>query len=79
MAKAITLDAHTAKKLVKELERFDDFKMHILNLIPQDLIPEGSKLWWEKAELEADEDIKKSNVVSFNSVKEMQKHLDSFK
>lgn len=79
MAKAVTIDTNTAKKLVRELEQFEKFKQHALRVIPQDIIPSGSKLWWEKAELEADEDIKKGRVISFNSVKDMQNHLDSLK
>lgn len=79
MAKAVTIDTNTAKKLVRELEQFEEFKQHALRVIPQDIIPSGSKLWWEKAELEADEDIKKGRVISFNSVKDMQNHLDSLK
>ena len=76
MAKTITLDAHTAKELIKELERFDEFKMQILSLIPQDFIPEGSKLWWEKAELEADEDIKKGRVVPLTSLDDLDKPIN---
>ncbi|HUQ85222.1 MAG TPA: hypothetical protein VM077_02760 [Candidatus Limnocylindrales bacterium] len=79
MAKAATIDTNTAKKLVKELEQFEEFKKHVLMLIPEEIIPYGSKLWWEKSELEATEDIKKGRVVSFNSTKEMEKYLDSLK
>ncbi len=79
MAKALSIDTNTAKKLVNELEQFEEFKKRVLRLIPQEVISKGSKLWWEKAELEADEDIKKGNIVSFSSAKEMQQYLDSLK
>lgn len=79
MAKAATIDTNTAKKLVRELEKFEEFKKQVLMLVPEEVIPYGSRLWWEKSELEATEDIKKGRVASFNSTKEMQKHLDSLK
>jgi hypothetical protein len=76
MAKSVTIDTNTAKKLVRELERFEKFKMHALRIIPQDVIPSGSKLWWEKAELEADEDIKKGRVANLSSINDLDKPLN---
>lgn len=79
MPNLTSINTTTAKKLIEELENFEEFKKNVLRLIPEDLIPNGSKMWWEKAELEADEDIKKGKVVSFNSTKEMEKYLNSLK
>ncbi len=79
MSKTTSLDTATAKKLIRELERFDEFKSQVLQLIPEEMIPYGSKLWWEKSEFEATEDIKKGRVVSFDSTKDMQKYLDTLK
>ncbi len=75
MAKAVTIDTNTAKKLVKELEHFEEFKKHVLMLLPEELIPYGSKLWWEKSELEATEDIKKGRVAELKSIDDLDKPL----
>ena len=79
MARAAVIDINTAKKLIREIEQFEEVKRHVLKLIPDELVSYGSKLWWEKSELEADEDIKKGRLVSFKSAEAMQKHLDSLK
>lgn len=75
MAKAVTIDTSTAKKLVKELEHFEKVKTRILSLLPGDMVPYGSKLWWEKEELEADEDIKKGRVAKMSSLNDLDKPL----
>lgn len=75
MSKTASINAATTKKLVHELERFDELKTQILKLIPEDMIPYGSRLWWEKSELEADEDIRKGNVVKLKSIDDLDKPL----
>ncbi len=62
MAKAATISGTTAKKLVREIEEFEELKQYVLRSIPDNILPYGSKLWWEKENLEADEDIKKGRV-----------------
>ena len=62
MAKTATINTATAKKIIIGLERIDDFKKQILLSLPDGILPYGSKLWWEKEALEADEDIKTGRV-----------------
>ncbi|HSW47695.1 MAG TPA: hypothetical protein VLG67_01320 [Candidatus Saccharimonadales bacterium] len=76
MAKAVTIDTNIAKKLVRELEKFEEFKKQVLMLVPEELIPYGSKLWWEKSELEATEDIKKGRIVTLKSIDDLDKPIE---
>lgn len=79
MAKQIAINATMAKKIISDLEQFENLKTHILRLIPENVIPYGSKLWWEKAELEADEDIKAERYTTYNNAKELIKDLHAGK
>lgn len=59
MSKSASIDIKTAEKLVREIESFEEIKKHILQLLPEEVIPYGSKLWWEKEMIGGEEIIKK--------------------
>ena len=61
MSKAVSIDTKTAEKLVREIESFEEVKKYILQLLPEDVIPDGSKLWWEKEIISGEEEIKKGD------------------
>ena len=79
MNKTASIDIKTAEKLVREIEGFEELKKHILKLLPEDVIPKGSNLWWEKEMLDGEEDIKKGNYTIVSDKKELMGHLDSLK
>lgn len=59
----VTIDTRTAEILLKEIEAMrksiEALRKKILNFLPAKY---GSDAWWEKAEHEADEDIRKGRV-----------------
>jgi len=52
----ITLDAVSAKVLLKELEHLEEIRKTLLRIIPESFLSKGSDLWWDKSDLEALED-----------------------
>lgn len=60
---AITIDTETAENILKEIETvkksLDVLRKKIIKFLPSKY---GSDVWWEKAEFEADEDIKKGRI-----------------
>lgn len=76
MAKSVTITHTTAKKLIQEIERFEEMKVRILRLIPEELIPYGSKLWWEKEILEAEKEIRSGKFKELHSVDDIDKPLN---
>lgn len=76
MAKTNALSIARAKKIVSELEKIEELKKEVLRLLPNGIIPYGSKLWWEKEELMANEDIKKGKVYGpFDNASDLVKSL----
>lgn len=71
MARLITVNTSTAKKLVNELEQLEELKKHILRLLPDGVLPHGSKLWWEKEVLQGEEEIKKGEFKTYKNVKSL--------
>jgi len=69
MSKAISIDTKLAEKLLREIESFEEIKKHILQLIPEDVIPYGSKLWWEKEMINGEAAIKKGEYKIYKSTK----------
>lgn len=76
MAKSVTITNATAKKLVQEIERFEEIKTRILRLVPEEFIPYGSKLWWEKEIHEAEEEMKTGKARELHSVHDLDQPLD---
>lgn len=79
MGKSATIHITTAKKLLSELEEFEKLKVRILKLIPESMIPYGSTLWWEKSEMEADEDIKSGRYAVYKNADDLIKDLHQSK
>lgn len=71
MAKTIVIDTNIAKKLVVELERFEELKNHVLRLLPEEVVPYGSKLWWTKEILSGEADIKKKKYKMYTDAKDL--------
>lgn len=69
MTKSATINTATAKKLAAQLEQFEELKTHILRLLPDGIIPYGSKLWWEKETLIGDESITNGEFKSYKNPK----------
>lgn len=63
----MSINTTTARKLVIELERFEQLKSHILRLLPDGTIPYGSKLWWEKEVLNGEEEIEKDKFKTYKT------------
>ena len=66
----------TAKDLLSEINAFEkallDLKKRVLSFMPAKY---GSDAWWEKMDKEGLEQIKQGNVVKFDTIKDLQKHL----
>jgi hypothetical protein len=77
MSKTATINPTKAKQLTIKLEKLDELKRQVLLLLPDGALPYGSKLWWEKEELEADRDIKAGRVKKFKSAQDAIKWLNS--
>ncbi len=79
MKQTVSIDAKTLQYVVNQLDKLTkdmtELKEKILGQEPE----YGSEEWWEWSDKKGLEDIRNGNVISFNSVKEMQKHLDSLK
>ncbi|MBI2622520.1 MAG: hypothetical protein HYY87_00230 [Candidatus Levybacteria bacterium] len=75
MAKTGIVNTTVAKKLFSELELLEQLKTRILSILPEDVIPYGSKLWWEKAELEADKDIQTGRYTVYRNAATLIKDL----
>ena len=80
----ISLPKTTAKKVDEKTKEggFATRSEFIRNLLRQYLTqevepPYGSDEWWKWSEKKADEDIKKGNVVKFDSVEDAIKWLNS--
>lgn len=74
---ALTMNTKTAENLLKEIESMrrslETLKKKIMDLLPAKY---GSDAWWERAETEADEDIKKGRVFGpFKNADELLKSL----
>jgi len=73
---AVTIDTRTAETLLKEIETIkkslEVLKKKIIKLLPARY---GSDAWWEKAELEADEDIKKGRIAKLSSIQDLDKPI----
>ncbi|MBI2074463.1 MAG: hypothetical protein HYT83_01355 [Candidatus Levybacteria bacterium] len=69
MSKSTTIDTTVIKKLINELEHLEELKLHILRIIPEDMLPYGSKLWWEKEVLNGEEEIKKGKFKTYKNAK----------
>ena len=76
MAKAVTIDTNTAKKLIKELEQFEEIKKQILMLIPESLIPYGSKLWWEWSDQKGLDEVEKGEYYKLRDQKDLKDFFD---
>lgn len=73
----MTIDTKTAESLLKEIEAMGRslkaLRKKIIRFLPAKY---GSDLWWEKEELEADEDIRKGRVFGpFKNADELIKTL----
>lgn len=66
----------TAQSLISEINAIErslsDLKKKVLSFVPPKY---GSDAWWEKMDNEGLKQIKQGNVVKFNDIKELQKHL----
>ncbi len=71
MSKTLIIDSATAKKIIKELERLENLKTNLLILLPEAVIPYGSKLWWEKEVLKGELVIKKGKFKTYTSSKDL--------
>lgn len=71
MAKAGTINAITAKKLVTDLERIEQLKMQILRHLPDGVLPYGSELWWQREILTGEEEIKKGKYKTYDNAKDL--------
>ena len=74
MAQVVTIDTKTAKTLIEVIRDLADEVSSLRETLEP---PYGSKEWWEWSERKADEDIKAGRVVSFDSVEEAIKWLNS--
>lgn len=72
----ITLDAVSAKLLIRELKHLEEIKKTILRIIPESLLSKGSELWWEKNNLEALEDFEKGKYATIKTHKQLDQFLD---
>lgn len=79
MRQTVSIDTKTLQYVVNQLDKLTrDMAELKENLHGQE--PEyGSDEWWEWSDKKGLEDIRKGNVISFNSIKEMQEHPDSLK
>ena len=72
----ITIDTKTAENILEEIEAvgqsLEVLRKKILKLLPAKY---GSDAWWEKAELEADEDIKAGRYTTYTNVENLIKDL----
>lgn len=67
MGKVTTITPTIAKKIISELEEFEALKKNILLHLPQELIPYGSKLWWEKEVLNGEKEIKSTTIKTYKN------------
>lgn len=80
---SITVPARTAKSLIALLEQMAAYeeslrnlRAQVLKVLPEAFLKYGSKLWWEKEEYLADEDIRQGRVSkAYNNVNELIKDL----
>ncbi|MBU3979335.1 hypothetical protein KJ980_05850 [Patescibacteria group bacterium] len=79
MTQTITVETKTVEKILSHLDELRQDMNELKNKLLKEEAPYGSDEWWEKEEEKATEDIKKRRIVTFNSVEEMQKHLNSLK
>jgi hypothetical protein len=79
MSQVVAVNAKTLEHIASQLDELTKEVKELKEKIIDHEPPHGTKAWWDWSERKADEDIKKGNVVTFSSVKEMQKHLDSLK
>ena len=77
MNQTITLNPTTAKQLAKQLNQLDELKMLLLKTLPESTLHRGSKLWWEKVELMADEDIRYGRTTTHENLKQLVHDLNS--
>ncbi|MBI3559845.1 hypothetical protein HY087_01825 [Candidatus Gottesmanbacteria bacterium] len=73
-----TLDEQSLVRLAQALSSFsvaaDTLRKRIVTLLPA---KHGSDLWWEKEELQADEDLKAGRFQAFSSMEEAIHWLDA--
>ena len=67
MTKTAVIDTEVAKRIISELEKIEQFKAQIIHLIPDNVLPYGSKLWWEKEALAGEEEIKKGRYKTYKN------------
>ena len=72
----ITIDSKTVENILKEIgavgQSLEVLRKKILKLLPARY---GSDAWWEKAEHEADEDIKAGRYTTYTNVENLIKDL----
>ena len=72
----ITIDSKTAENILEEIEvmrkSLETLRRKIMTLLPSKY---GSDAWWEKAEREADEDIKAGRYTTYTNVENLIKDL----
>jgi hypothetical protein len=66
----------TTQDLLSEIhvieKALSDLKRKVFSFVPPKY---GSDAWWEKMDNEGLEQIRQGNVVKFDSIKDLQKHL----
>lgn len=76
-----TIDSKTVKALFDEIEFYrrglSNLRKKLLRSLPEKLFSYGGELWWEKSEIEADEDIKRGNISrKYTNMKRLTEDLD---
>ena len=77
MNQTVVLHPTETKKIVKQLEQFDDLKTVLLKLLPESSFNQGSNLWWQKQILTGDEAIQKGDYQTFENPQDFISHLKS--
>ena len=78
-SQVITLNTNQAKLLVDELYKLDEVKKNLLRIIPESYLKYGSDLWWQKSDLQAQEDINNRRFRTIKSHRGLDKYLDGLK
>lgn len=77
MAKTATITTRDAKKLVLELENYEEIRDRILRIIPIEILPAKSNLRWIKESLEGKEEIKKGKSTKIRNNAELKVFFDN--
>ncbi len=75
MAKVLSIDINTAKKIISDLEQLEELKRRILRFLPEEIIPYGSRLWWDKEIITGEEEIKKREFKTYKNPKTLLSDL----